>query len=179
MADTATREKLKAPEEPQAEQGQDAGKKSKGFPKKILVIGIMQVALAAAAFIVVKAIILPRTQAGPGDGAHAVAAEHREPGQIHLIDNIIVNPAGTNGTRYLSTSIGLEVEKAAEMAEKMEELTPIMRDILIAVLSSKTLDDLSSSQAREQMRVEIQRGINAAIAPEKVIKVYFVDYVLQ
>jgi flagellar FliL protein len=180
MADPVTKEKAKAAETPQPEAAQEIDKKSKGFPKNLITIGAIQVVMAVAAFFIVKAVILPRAQAGQANETRQEAsAGHSEPGQIQLIDNIIVNPAGTNGTRYLSTSIGLEFQKSEETAKKMEELTPILRDILITILSSKSLDELSSPQIREQIRLEIQNGISAAISPEKVMKVYFVDYILQ
>lgn len=96
-----------------------------------------------------------------------------------MTENIIVNPAETNGSRYLSTSLGLEHVKSEAIAARMQELTPVIRDIIIAVLSAKTLEELSSPSSKDGLRTEIMTKVNQAISPYKVDKIYFVDYVLQ
>ena len=186
MAETTAKEKDKENVEEQAAAKAEPGPKSEKKPNKFIklavMIGVFQIVMAAGAFAVVKMVIVPRAlasaqrsskKAGPSN------AEKKELGEIYLIDNIIVNPAGTNGTRYLSTSIGLDVEKSEKAAEHIKSLTPAIRDILIAILSSKTLDELSSSEGKEVMRKQILDRIKQALAPEIVTKIYFVDYVLQ
>jgi flagellar protein FliL len=177
MPETATNEKQE--ETAKSEPAAETEKKSSGFMKMVVVLGIMQVTLAVGAFFVVKMVVIPKAAASTQKPVIKVVAEKKEPGEIFLIENILVNPAGTNGTRYLSTSIGLELEKNEKAAERLKEMTPIARDILIAVFSSKTLDELGSTEGKEVVRKEILERINQAITPEKVTKVYFVDYVLQ
>ena len=172
-------------------------KKSGGFMKMLIAFAVIQIVLAAGAFFVVKMVFLPKIQAGSA----APAAENKpnvkaveSPKEIVLIDNLIVNPAGTNGTRYLSTSIGLEIEKNGAGGEdkeeskeegksgegdRMKKLTPVIRDILIAILSSRTLEELSSVEGKEAVRKEILEKIQLALGDIKLSRVYFVDYVLQ
>ena len=116
-----------------------------------------------------------------------------EPAQIHMIEDLVVNPAGTNGTRYLSASIGLEYarvigsEKSTETsgghgaaaAGGMGNKEPVIRDILIAILTSKNIGQLSSAEGKEALRAEIMEKVNHEVAPDTVYKVYLVDYVLQ
>jgi flagellar FliL protein len=184
-----------APEAPAAE------KKSGGFMKMLIAFAVIQVILAVGAFFAVKMVLLPKLQAAQPTAAEAKKAEAKvveKPKEIVLIENLIVNPAGTNGTRYLSTSIGLEVEKeAAEGGAKgegeskgegdgksaengrMKAMTPVIRDILIAILSSRTLEELSSVEGKEIVRKEILEKVQLALGDIKLSKVYFVDYVLQ
>lgn len=167
--------------EPKVEATEEQPKKSSGLLKTIIIFGVLQLVLAAAAFATFKTVIKPRlavTGESKTDLKETKVIE-KEPGEIFLVDNIVVNPAGTNGTRYLSTSIGLEIKKTEKSAEAMKERTPAIRDILIAILSSKTLDELGSIEGKEIIRKEILERVNLSTTPEHVTKVYFVDYVLQ
>ena len=156
-------------------------KKSGGLMKLLIAFGIAQVVLAAAAFFIVKMVFVPKLATASSEKAEAKAAHNQEakPSEIFLIENIIVNPAGTNGTRYLSTSIGLEIEKSELKVEHMKEMTPVIRDILIAIISSRTIEELSTTEGKDLIRKEILEKLATAIGPEEVSKVYFVDYVLQ
>lgn len=172
-------------------------KKSGGFMKLLIVFAVVQVVLAVGAFFVVKMVFLPKMHANPAvaEGHKAEVKVEETPKEIILIENLIVNPAGTNGTRYLSTSIGLEVEKEEAASEgeggegegegkeagggRMKQMTPVIRDILIAILSSRTLEELSSIEGKETVRKEILEKVQLALGEIKISKVYFVDYVLQ
>ena len=54
-----------------------------------------------------------------------------------------------------------------------------VRDLLITILSSRTVEQLTNAADREMMREEIANRINKLLGPQKVLAVYFVDYVLQ
>jgi len=162
------------------------GKGSGGLKKLLLMFIGAQLVMAVGAFSFVKFYLAPKIQ---------YAYEHpfeepavREKGEIHLIENLLVNPAGTNGTRFLSTSIGIETSKLegggegegeAMAAAGFAAISPIVRDILNAVLSSKTMEELSSVEGKSRLREEILTKLNEAVAPDSVYNVYFVDYVLQ
>lgn len=152
-------------------------KKIPGGLKKALILFVgLQVLMAASAFVFLKMYLSPKIQAAYEKPAKS---ENEERGQIHLIEDILVNPAGTDGTRYLSTSIGLETSDFSHETDRFEELTPIIRDIFIAILSSKTMAELSSIDGKEKLRGEILAQVNEAVKPDSVCRVYFVDYVLQ
>ena len=180
MPETAVLDQEKAAEEKPDEESEDQApeeKKSSGGRKKVLILFVgIQVLMAAGAFVFLKMYVAPRIQAAYEE---PVKEEKEERGQIHLIEDIIVNPAGTNGTRYLSTSIGLEMSDFGDETDRFEKLTPVIRDIFIAILSSRTLEELSSIEGKEKLRDEILVQVNEAIRPDSVYRVYFVDYVLQ
>lgn len=94
------------------------------------------------------------------------------------VEGIVVNPAATGGSRYLSTTIGFELEDPTSMAAfKGKEIK--IRDALISILSSKTVAELSDAQSREMIRRQILKYINQICQPDKADAVYFVDFVLQ
>jgi len=184
MPETTTKPPVAEEEELEEKQAEPkAPSKLAGIIKIAVIILGIQIAVAAGAFMVVKSFIVPRVQsaASEKEGKKQTESEKAEetPREVKLIENIIINPAGTNGTRYLSTSIGLELVKTPEMEKLMEEKTPVIRDILIAILTSKTLEELSSPAGKEDVRNEISEKISVALEPHKVFRIYFVDYVLQ
>ncbi len=185
MPDTATKEKIEDDEMMEDEKSEESAKskKSGGMMQTAIIIALFQVVIAVGAYFFIKMAIAPHMKNVPASSGQSQAeksnAESQGAREVKLIENIVVNPAGTNGTRYLSTSIGLELDKTPEGEKLMEEKTPVIRDIIIAVLTSKTLEELSSAEGKDNIRTEIQSKLSEAIAPVKVHRIYFVDYVLQ
>jgi flagellar basal body-associated protein FliL len=108
-------------------------------------------------------------------------AEHEGP--VYTVDNIVVNPAGTEGTRFLSASFGFELE-SQDQAERFEFREPIIRDALIMILSSKTIDQLTDQSQKEAIREEIRNRVAGILSPDrsddgKLAGVYYIDFVLQ
>jgi len=115
---------------------------------------------------------------GSGEGGHGEAVADAGDADFFNFDNIVVNPAGTAGTRFLSCSVSFQMteekdHKAFEHAEVQ------IKDLLITILSSKTVDELSDIDSRNKMRLEILRAVNKLVAPASAKAVYLVDFVLQ
>jgi len=140
--------------------------------------------MAGAAYFVVTTFLAPEedpTHAGEAKPAeeHGDASEAGTGGgEIFMVEELLVNPTGTSGTRYLSASLGLEVSNH-EVTLRLEEKKLQIRDLLNSILSSRTVDELTTATERERMRLEITERLNKLIAPDKLTAVYFVDYVLQ
>ncbi len=113
---------------------------------------------------------------GDGHGEHGEAAA--ESSDFFKIEGIIVNPAATGGSRFLTTTIGFEFEDNSSIGTfKSKEIK--IRDALIQILSSKTISELADAQSREMIRRQILKTINQICQPAQAEAVYFVDYVLQ
>ena len=97
---------------------------------------------------------------------------------VYSIKDIVVNPAGTAGSRFLSVSFGFELE-SPELAAEFEAREPIVRDVLITILSSKTLADLTDTKQKEVMRVQIKKRLSQVLGTEDLAGVYYTDFVLQ
>jgi len=150
----------------------------------LILVGVVAV-MAGAAFMVTKMVIKPAIApraaetAAPEEKAEKPSekgGEHTV--EVYLVSNLLVNPTGTAGTRYLSASVGLEV-KSAVVLEKLRLRDLQVRDLLILVLSSRTVDELTDSRSRERMRKEILARLNQLLGGDQLSAVYFVDYVLQ
>lgn len=164
---------------------------------RTLVILAIIVADAFAAYMLTTKVIAPklieskvvdlRAEIGelPPEGGMLPAAKPRKPprgldavGTMFQIKDIVVNPSGTNGTRYLCTTVALEisdplVEKEATAREAQ------VRDLLIEILSRRTVTELSSLEMRDHIRDEIGRSVNTLLTSGNIDGVYFSNFVLQ
>lgn len=153
--------------------------------KNMIVLAGVVLAMAGAAYVVAAKFVVPAMgpQTVSVDGHTAVAVKDAksakpEPPQVYMVEQILVNPKGTSGTRYLSTSVGIEVPSAT-LVERLRAQDLKVRDMLISVLSSKTVPQLNDPSEREAMRAEIQKRISQMLGNEPLSAVYFVDYVMQ
>ena len=182
-------------------------KKGRGIPVNLLIIVISQLMLALGGFYVVSNFIEPdpalqkmlieerllqEEQENEGDAASGTEVNEDHPKQISLLEDIIVNPAGTRGSRYLSVSIGVEMNAVSDDGDggghgesgssgnsifNSKKLQ--LRDALIKILSSKTIIQLTTTEEKELIRSEILEKFGEILAPEPVFQIYFVDFVLQ
>jgi flagellar FliL protein len=150
----------------------------------LILVGTV-VVMAVAAFLVTKMVIKPALAPGVADNAPAKAKPEKtsekggkDKAEVYLVSNLLVNPTGTGGTRYLSASVGIQVDSPGVLDQlRVRDLQ--VRDLLILVLSSRTVEELTDPRSREQMRKEILGRLNQLIGGEELSAVYFVDYVLQ
>lgn len=102
-----------------------------------------------------------------------------EESTIVPFDPVIVNLSGSGGRRYLKVLINLEA-KDAKVKHKIEaKLVPI-KDRLISILSSKTLEDIEGFEGQEILRREIKEAADIMLKMENgILQVYFTEFVIQ
>jgi len=115
---------------------------------------------------------------GQPEPEHGGEKASRSDGGIAMIRDIVVNPAGTGGTRFLSTSIGFEL-KSSRAASLFEEREAIVRDALITILSSQSVPQLNDFNQRERLRKLIQLRVQKLLDSQDIAGVYFTEFVLQ
>ncbi|PJA26649.1 MAG: hypothetical protein CO189_09485 [candidate division Zixibacteria bacterium CG_4_9_14_3_um_filter_46_8] len=150
-----------------------SGKKS----KLTAIILILELISIAAAYFVVNDVLKPRIP----EWYHPEEVAPKEvqmPGVILTIEDLVVNPANSGGTRYLSTSLGVEV-RDEEANRQLELRKPAIRDALIRILSAETVDQLSSPDEKAILRNKIIEELGQLFSPVEIRNVYFIDYVLQ
>lgn len=113
----------------------------------------------------------------PAEG-QAAAKEPAKFGQTFDLGEFTVNLAGDSGRRYVRTKIVVEVNKP-EVVNELQQRTPQLRDGVITVLSSKTMDDIATIEGRENLRREIIRSLEARVGSGRIRNVYFTDFVYQ
>ena len=160
----------------------DTSKKSGPKLPPILVYLIIAVVMLAAGY------LIGNKMAGGGSPEKAALAAHNEsseahqttgaPGEIVMMEDVIVNPSGTGGTRFLSVSIGFEAA-SKETAELIRSREAVIKDALITILGSKTIEQLSDPKEREITRFQIKKRTEQLLGSEDLTAVYFTDFILQ
>ncbi len=97
---------------------------------------------------------------------------------VYLEEDIIVNPANTQGKRLLLTSIGFDL-RSEESKTAMKEKGIVIRDMIISTLAGKTITQLNSIAYRDSLKMEISEKVKELIPSIKVNQVYFSKYIIQ
>jgi flagellar protein FliL len=113
----------------------------------------------------------PKHEGGEGEGEGGGSL-------VYAVKDIIVNPAGTGGTRFLSVSFGFQLA-SSEVAAQLEEQDMLVRDALITILSSKTVAQLTDAKQKEIIRYQVKKRLAQLLETEEIEGVYFTDFVLQ
>ncbi len=182
MAETP---KKPAPEGTPAPEGE---KKKSPKMKKLLMFGIpvVVVQLVLAYFLIGRVTGTASAEKTEEAGVEETteAPKHGEKGAavdsnfVFIVKDIIVNPAGTNGLRFLLTTIGLEVTSPEVLAD-LEKKEVQVRDALITILSSKTLGEIDRVNERDSLRVEISHKISPFVKDGTLRNVYFSKFIIQ
>ena len=150
-------------------------------PMKLAIIGVpvFLVQLAVVYFLVVK-FVAPPAGAAPAEPAKAAETKESADGakSIFVVKDVIVNPAGTNGTRFLLTTVGFEINNA-EREKDLEKKEVQVRDVLNTVLTSKGLDELVRPDQREALRKEIFQKVGEMLPAGTLTNVYFSKFIIQ
>lgn len=117
----------------------------------------------------------PAEEAGGHGGEHSARSANNK---MIVVDNIVVNPAGTGGTRFLATTIGFQLETGKD-AKKFQDKDVIVRDALITILSSQSVPELSDFKQRERLRKLIKLRVQKLLKSDDIKGVYFTEFVLQ
>ncbi len=91
----------------------------------------------------------------------------------------VVNPAGTEGLRFLSTQVALGLS-SPDVATFITTNNLIYRiqDVLVRIFSSKTIPDLEASK-HDMLKEEIKIKLNDFLGKNAVVEVYIKSFVLQ
>ena len=119
------------------------------------------------------------------------------PGEGVLFDvgTKVINLADPGGRRYLKVGIFLEfaphdtawytmaTEQRAELQAlfetEMATKQPVIEDLVITVISSKSFEQVYTLEGKEALRQEIINRINQMLPAQLVMYVYFHEYVVQ
>lgn len=99
-------------------------------------------------------------------------------GPMFDLDPFIVNILDQHGTRYLKMQLTMELS-SPDVESEVKARLPQIRDAIILLVGSKTYNEVSDLQGKLQLRADIISRINDLLLTGKVVKIYFVDFVVQ
>ncbi len=112
------------------------------------------------------------------EGKEGKEGAEKEGSLIVPVDTIVVNLSGSNGRRYLKAKINLDA-KDGDVKKLIETKSIQIKDRLISILSSKTLEDIDGLEAQENLRKEAKDAVDDVLKVEGVLQVYFTEFVVQ
>jgi flagellar FliL protein len=110
-------------------------------------------------------------QAGEHESESATVA-------TYTVDNLVLNPAETQGTRFLMASLVVAVdgeETAAALLARDAEI----RDHLILLLGSRTVEELTDVGHRDALKEEIRAALAELAPSHEIVAVYLPTFVVQ
>ncbi len=111
----------------------------------------------------------------------AAAGEHGPPTAppLYTIADLVLNPAGSGGTRFLMLSVAFDMKDSASV-ELIKQRDAEIKDAVLALVGAKTVEQLAEVSSREPMKVEINELVSNIIKKKKLIKrVSFPQFVIQ
>jgi flagellar protein FliL len=99
-------------------------------------------------------------------------------GNTYDFENMVVNLAGTMGTRYLKTTFQVSGKDKGLRAE-FEANKPKLIDVTLNVLSSLSLTDLEEPGHKNIIREKLIVAYNQALGRRVAEQIYFSDFVIQ
>jgi flagellar protein FliL len=148
-------------------------------------VGLFAAGPAAARLLGVEAHGPAAGEAGAGVGSERGRSKRggpeRESGEAlpsYTIENLIVNPHGTRGTRFLMISLTLEAD-SPETAGALLARDAEVRDLLLRTLGSKAVEELAEVAAREALRAELLETTQALLRTGQIVRLHIPQYVIQ
>ena len=116
---------------------------------------------------------------GEAEAQKKEATEEKEVvGKVVPLETFIVNLAGAKGRRVAKVNMELELH-GEQTAEEIDKRKAQIRDIIIIILSSKTHDEVSSREGKDNLRNEIKDTINSFLLKGKISNVFFTEFIYQ
>jgi flagellar protein FliL len=117
-----------------------------------------------------------------GDEAHD-AKEGGEHGPasappLYTISDLVLNPAGSGGTRFLMLSVAFDMKDSAAV-ETLKQRDAEIKDAVLALVGAKSVEQLAEVSAREPLKVEIKDLVTGIIKKKVIKRVSFPQFVIQ
>lgn len=117
----------------------------------------------------------PKEGGGHGGGGGSGGTKA---GPVPLSGKILVNVAGSAGTRFLQANISL-VSPKSNLKDLVEKFDAQLRDAASSALSTKTISDLEKTGARNLIKAELLGQFNIILGNGTVTDVYLTEFAIQ
>ncbi|MDH5541871.1 MAG: flagellar basal body-associated FliL family protein [Nitrospinota bacterium] len=167
------------------ESGGEKPAKGKSKVLLIVIIVLLLTLLGVGGFLIYSNFIKKDAAVQEGAGGQSKQAveaqEQYDPlklGEMVAFEPFIVNLSGDEGKRFLKVTMQVELNNP-KVAEELANRMPQVKDMVITVLSSKTVDEILTVEGKFKLKEQILTRINSRIKTGVVKNVYFVEFVIQ
>lgn len=102
----------------------------------------------------------------------------QEPSYTYEVPEIVVNLSNGNSRRFLSVKFYVGFDES-KLTEELERRMPEIRDAVLQILWDTSVEDIDSSEEKENLREEIRQVINGLVQSGEVKGVYFWHVMVQ
>lgn len=119
-----------------------------------------------------------------GEEGAAKGEEHGKEGEpavslVYTMDNLVLNPAESGGTRFLLFTVAFELRTQA-LLDAMKARDAEMRDVVIATIGQRTTEELADMVQRDSLKAQLSTAVARELRKKKAVKrVYFPQFVIQ
>jgi len=99
-------------------------------------------------------------------------------GILYPLDTFTVNLKSDAGRRYLKATISLELN-GKELSIELDKKTAVIRDRIIRILTSKSVEEISSTKGKQKVSDQIVDILNSMLADGSIKGIYFTEFVVQ
>ncbi len=178
---------------------EDTQQEKKSSKKLLVIIIVAVVVLIIVAIIAIAMILLNKDEEAPvkniqqqeqpaqlqmqraPQSNQMLSEDNRKLSQIGVLfplDTFTVNLKSDSGRRYLKATLSLELE-GKELAMELNDKNAVIRDRIIRILSSKTVEEISSPKGKLKVTSQIMDTLNMMVVDGKINGVYFTEFVVQ
>jgi len=169
-----------------AAEGENAPSKASGGSNVVLILIVVLLVLVLAIGGVVAYLMLSGDEAEDATVVKQEKVEKKRSrhsdelgvGPMYPLDKFTVNLMSENGRRFLVAKMNLE-EDSEELTPELDKKTPMIRDIIISTLSSKTVEEITTAKGKEKLKEEIIAQINRHLDDGEIRHIYFTEFVIQ
>jgi flagellar protein FliL len=97
---------------------------------------------------------------------------------LFTIDNMVLNPKGTGGTRFLMVTTALEVSDT-RVLDQMRQREHEVRDLLLTTYAQKSVEELTDLSLRESLREDVRAAMESLLHRGAIERVYLPQFVIQ
>jgi flagellar FliL protein len=145
--------------------------------RSVMILAVAGIAAGVAAGLFgVGPILAKRKANSPAPVAKEV--DHAAVAVTHAIENLVLNPAGSGGTRFLMVTATFELKDAAAQ-QIMKDHEAEVRDHILALLGKKTVEELTDISQRDGMKTDVLAAVTPLFPKGAVLKVFFPQFVIQ
>jgi len=175
-----------AEEENQEQENQEGAAPEKKSSNLVLIIIAVVLVLVLAIVGIVVVMLAGGDDNSQASNSSSPSAKEKpmkmmdsmEVGPMFPLDTFTVNLLSDSGRRYLKVQMNLELD-GEELAAELESKTAVVRDVCIRLLSSKTLEEISTAKGKEKLKEQIVNQLNLRLRDGNVRQVYFTEFVVQ
>ena len=97
-------------------------------------------------------------------------------GKLIPMETFLVNLAQSRGRKLAKLNMEFEVT-SDEVQQEIEKLKPRIRDMVIMIISDKSLVQVSSKEGKDALREEIRNQVNLFLTKGQIKNVYFTEFI--